>query len=443
MFDSLKVSGTCPERSNIQTLKASNIQTFQTFKLKEMISRRNLIKNLSAVPLLGGLAGTTKVLPFLEEAPAAGKDYFKELGVRTFINAAGTYTAMTGSLMLPEVLEAIRYASKEYVMLDEIQDKAGQRIASLVRSEYAVVTSGAFSAITLGLTGVLAGMDEKKIVQIPHLEGTGMKTEVIMQKAHDIPYAHALKNTGVKVIMVETKEELEKAINDQTAMLFFVNANNFDGQVQVEEFIKIARIHNLPAMIDCAADVPPVENLWRYTEMGYDMVCFSGGKGIRGPQSAGLLLGREKYLRPARLSMPPRGNTIGRGMKINKEEILGMMVALELYIKRDHVKEWKQWEAQIATIGAAARSVPGVQVEVKVPAVANHIPTLHVSWDAEKLPITAAALREKLRAGSPSIEVADGFKGNKYAISITTWMLVPGQEKIVAARLKEVLSAGA
>jgi L-seryl-tRNA(Ser) seleniumtransferase len=276
---------------------------------------------------------------------------------------------------------------------------------------------------------------------VPHLEGSGMKTEVIMQKAHDIPYAHALKNTGVKVIMIETKEELENAINDQTAMLFFVNANNFDGKILVEDWIKIAKAHDLPAMIDCAADVPPVENLWRYTEMGYDMVCFSGGKGIRGPQSAGLLLGKEKYLKAARLSMPPRGNTIGRGMKVNKEEILGMMVALELYVARDHAKEWKQWEGQIALIGDAARSVPGVTVETKVPAVANHIPTLHISWDAQKLPFTAAQLREKLRNGNPSIEVADGQHNNKYAISITTWMLVPGQEKIVAARLKEALSA--
>ncbi|WP_254640153.1 aminotransferase class V-fold PLP-dependent enzyme [Chitinophaga sp. GbtcB8] len=409
-----------------------------------MITRRKLIRNLSAVPLLGGLAGTAKALPFLDvTSTAPAKDYFKELGVRTFINAAGTYTAMTGSLMLPEVLAAIQYASKDFVMLDDLQDKVGKRIASLVHSEYAVVTSGAFSAITLGLTGVLTGPDEKKAAAIPHLEGTGMKTEVIMLKAHDIPYAHALKNTGVKVLQVDTREELEKAINDQTAMLFFVNANNFDGKVQVEEFIQIAKAHNLPAMIDCAADVPPVENLWRFTKMGYDMVCFSGGKGIRGPQSAGLLLGAEKYIKPARLSMAPRGNTVGRGMKINKEEILGMMVALEYYLAKDHAKEWKMWEEQIALVGNAAKSVPGVVTEVKVPAVANHIPTLHVSWDEKKIPVTAADLRDRLRKGNPSIEVADGQPGNKYAISITTWMLVPGQEKIVAARLKEVLSQGA
>ncbi|HEY0610474.1 MAG TPA: selenocysteine synthase, partial [Chitinophaga sp.] len=164
-------------------------------------------------------------------------------------------------------------------------------------------------------------------------------------------------------------------------------------------------------------------------------------KGIRGPQSAGLLLGKEKYLKAARLSMAPRGNTVGRGMKVNKEEILGMMVALELYLARDHAKEWKLWETQIALIGDAAKSVPGVTIETKVPPVANHIPTLHISWDAQKLSFTAAELRDKLRKGDPSIEVADGQHEDKYAISITTWMLVPGQEKIVAAKLKEALSA--
>lgn len=405
-------------------------------QLNTMISRRNLIKNLTVLPVLGGLTNGAHILPLPVDVTAPAKDYFKELGVRTFINAAGTYTAMTGSLMRPEVLEAIQYASKEYVMLDDLQDKIGQRIASLVHSEAAVVTSGAAAGITLGLTGVLTGLDPKKVIQVPDL--TGMKTEVIMQKAHDIPYAHAIRNTGVKLLMVETKEELEKAINEQTAMLFFVYANNFDGQVKVEEFRQIAKKHNLPVMIDCAADVPPVENLWKFSEMGYDMVCFSGGKGIRGPQSAGLLLGRAQYIKAARLSMPPRGNTIGRPMKVNKEEVLGMLIALETYLHTDHEKEWKMWEGQIALIENAVKSVPGITTEVKVPPVANHIPTLHVRWEQEKLPFTAAEFREKLRSGSPSIEVADS-KGD-YAFSITTWMLVPGQEKTVATRLKEVFT---
>ncbi|SFE05853.1 L-seryl-tRNA(Ser) seleniumtransferase [Chitinophaga sp. CF118] len=405
------------------------------------MNRRDLLKNMSALPVLGAFAGTAKLLPLSEEsdkAPLAGKDLFKDLGVRTFINAAGTYTFMTGSLMLPEVLSAIQYASKEYVMLDELQDKVGQRIADLLHCEYATVTSGAASAITLASAGILTGMDEKKVSQLPFLESNGMKTEAIMQNAHRIDYAHAIQNTGLKIIYIDTKEELENAISEKTALMYFLNANNFDGKIQVEEFQQIAKKHNIPTIIDCAADVPPVDNLFRYTKMGYDIVCFSGGKGLRGPQSAGLMLGNKKIIQAARLSAPPRGNTIGRGYKVNKEEVLGMLVALEIYLNADHDKEWKAWEAQIKLIGDAAKSVSGVVTEVKVPAIANHIPTLHISWDPKKIPATAADVKEKLRSGTPSIEVAGG--SNEHEISITTWMLVPGQEKIVATQLKKVLT---
>jgi L-seryl-tRNA(Ser) seleniumtransferase len=404
------------------------------------MNRRDLLKNMSAIPVFGAIAGSATLLPLTAGATgnAGAKDYFKELGIRTFINAAGTYTFMTGSLMRPEVMTAINFASKEYVLLDELQDKVGQRIAQLLRCEYATVTSGAAAAMTLGAAGVLTGMDEKKVAQLPFLEGTGMKTEVIIQQAHDIAYAHALKNTGLKIVYVDTREELIKAITDKTALMYFLNANNFDGKVQVEEFLKIAQQHQIPTMIDCAADVPPVENLWKYTEMGYDLVCFSGGKGIRGPQSAGLLLGRKKYIEAARLSAPPRGNTVGRGLKVNKEEVLGMLVALETYLATDHAKEWKMWEAQIKLISDTVTSVAGVTTKVVVPPIANHIPTLHISWDPAKVPVTAVVLREKLRSGTPSIEVADG--ADQHTVNVTTWMLVPGQEKIVAAQLKKALS---
>ncbi|MVT09933.1 aminotransferase class V-fold PLP-dependent enzyme [Chitinophaga tropicalis] len=404
------------------------------------MNRRDLLKNMSALPVLGAFAGTAKLLPITEEAEgtAGAKDYFKDLGIRTFINAAGTYTFMTGSLMRPEVMTAINYASKEYVLLDELQDKVGERIAQLLKCEYATVTSGAAAAMTLGAAGVITGMDEKKVAALPFLEGTGMKSEVIMQKAHEIAYAHAMQNVGLKIIYIETREELEKAISDKTALMYFLNANNFDGKIQVEEFLQIAQKHNIPTMIDCAADVPPVENLWKYTGMGYDLVCFSGGKGIRGPQSAGLLLGRKKYIQAARLSAPPRGNTIGRGLKVNKEEVLGMLVALETYLATDHAKEWKMWETQIKLISDAVTSVPGITTSVHVPPVANHIPTLHITWDPAKVPATAAQIRETLRKGNPSIEVADG--ANQHTFNVTTWMLVPGQEKIVAAQLKKVFS---
>ncbi|MBT34581.1 MAG: selenocysteine synthase [Thalassobius sp.] len=402
-----------------------------------MFKRREILKHLTALPLVGGV--TTLVTGPLQAKSllSPARDYFKELGVRTFINAAGTYTSMTGSLMLDEVKEAIMYATQDYVILDDLQDKVGERIASLVKCEAATVTSGAASAITLGTAGVLTGMDEVKAGQLPHLKGTGMKTEVIMQKAHDIPYAHALKNCGVNVIFVETAAELEKAINKETAMMFFVNANNFDGKIQVEEFVKIAKKHNIPTMNDCAADVPPVENLWKYTQMGFDLVCFSGGKGLRGPQSAGLLLGKKEYVAAARLSAAPRGNTVGRGMKVNKEEILGILAALEYYLSKDHEQEWKMWENQIAHIQSAVKDIDGLKSTVDVPPIANHVPTLNISWETNKVKISGDGVKEELRNGHPSIEIAGGGENS---VSITTWMLVPGQERIVAKRLGEALT---
>jgi L-seryl-tRNA(Ser) seleniumtransferase len=397
-----------------------------------MLSRRKLIKRLSSIPLLGGVLGSG--IP-LQSATVAGlyRDYFKELGVRTFINAAGTYTAMTASQMPDEVMQAINYASKEYVMLDELQDKVGERIASLVRCEAATVTAGCFSAITLGLAGVLTGLDPKKAVQLPHLEGSGMKTEVICQKAHDIGYNQALRNCGVKLIFVESAKELEAAINEKTAMLWYLNANTLLGKISPEEFVKIGKKHNIPTMNDCAADVPPVENLWKFTQMGFDLVTFSGGKAIKGPQSAGLLLGKKELIAAARLNAPPRAN-LGRGMKVNKEEVLGMLAALELYISKDHQKEWKMWEEQIAHINNAVKSVNGIETKVEVPQIANHTPTLNISWDTKKIHSTGEELKEVLRKGHPSIEVAGGGPNS---FSVTAWMLMPGQERIVASRLRE------
>src|SRR6187402_2665994 len=188
-----------------------------------MLNRRKLIQRLTAFPLLGGLMSTVPFTAAYASAKTPKRDLFKEFGVRTFINAAGTLTYMTGSLMHDEVLEAINSTAKDFCLLDEIQDKVGEKIAQLVHSEAAVVTSGAFSAMTLGLAGILTGMDQKKVEALPHLDGTGMKSEVIIQKTHEIVYNHALKNTGCKLIYVETREEVEAAINERTALLHFLN----------------------------------------------------------------------------------------------------------------------------------------------------------------------------------------------------------------------------
>ena len=398
-----------------------------------MVTRRALLKNLASLPLVGGLFSTGLLAGSPVQNPGVRRDYFKELGVRTFINAAGTYTFMTGSLMRPEVIEAYNYATNEYVLLDELQDKVGQRIAELLHCEAATITSGAASAITLGTAGVLAGMDQEKVEQIPDL--TGMKSEVIFQKSHRIGYAHAIRNCGVKIVEVVTQKELEKAINEKTAMMWFFNGNNYVGEIQDEIFVEIAMKHGIPTFNDCAADVPPVENLWKYTGMGFDMVAFSGGKGLRGPQSAGLLLGKKKYIDAARLHAPPRGNTVGRGMKVNKEEVLGMLVTVESYLACDHKADWALWEKQIQIIHDAVADIQGVVPEIHVPKVANHVPSLNISLNPEKTEWTPDQVRQKLKEGHPSIETVGGAE----SIGLTTWMMQPGQERIVASRLREIL----
>jgi uncharacterized pyridoxal phosphate-dependent enzyme len=402
------------------------------------MQRRRLFKYLSFLPLTGGavslsLHSTAKTTA----SRPVERNLFKELGIRTFINAAGTYTAMTGSLMEPHVLEAIHNGATEFCMLDEVQDKVGEKIAAIVHSEAVVVTSGAFSALTLGLAGVLTGMDNKKVEQLPHLEDTGLKSEVLCQKAHTIGYNHAFQNTGCKVIYIETAQELEAAINENTALLHFLNIEADKGKIQHEEWVAIGRKHGIPTSIDIAADVPPVSNLWKFNDMGFSFVALSGGKALRGPQSAGLLMGKKDIISAARLSMPPRGSNVGRGMKVNKEEVLGMYMALEAFIARDHDKDWKEWEAAIAHIEQAVKQVDGVTTTITVPTLGNVTPTLKVTWDPQKLKLDGKTLQEGLRNGDPSVEVADV---RETSIVITAWMLKPGQERIVATRLHEVLT---
>lgn len=400
------------------------------------MKRRDVLKNLSLLPFAGVLGNVLSPLSAKASPYSKKRDLFKELGVRTFINAAGTLTFMTGSLMHDYVLDAITGASKDFCLLDELQDKVGEKIAALVHSEAAVVTSGAFSGLTLGLAGILTGKDLKKVEQLPHLEGTGMKSEVICQKGHDIVYNHALTNTGCKMVMVETAEDVAKAVNEKTALMQFLNIQADKGKIMHEEWIALAKKYNIPTSIDMAADVPPVSNLWKFNDMGFDFVVISGGKAIRGPQSAGILMGKKHIIEAARLHMPPRGFNIGRGMKVNKEEILGMYVALEHYINYDHDKEWKDWEKRIAHIENTVKPINGVTTTVSVPKLGNVTPTLKIAWDNSKIKITNKDLQEQLRKGEQSIEVGGG--GENF-INVTSWMMKPGQEKIVARRIKEEL----
>ena len=400
-----------------------------------MNSRRKLLKTLASLPFIGGFTGAKAVENTLFEAPStlAGRDFFKELGLRTFINAAGTYTSMTGSLMPKEVTDAINYGATEYVNLDDLQDKVGERIAELLECEYATVSSGCFGAMSIAMAGVLCGNDTEKVKQLPNTEG--WPNEVIIQEGHQIGYAQALTNVGAKVVLVKTAKDLEKAISKKTVLLWYLNANTENGEIKWEEFVSLGKKHGIPTFIDCAADVPPVSNLFRFTKMGFDMVAFSGGKGLRGPQSAGLLLGKRKYIEAARMHTPPRGETIGRGMKVNKEEVLGMLAALELYLQKDHKKEWQLWEEQIELISNSAKAIEGVTTEIHVPPHANHVPSLRIRWDQNLVKITPNDVRKKLREGHPSIQTV----GNSETIGITTWMMAPGQERIVAKRIHDIL----
>ena len=399
------------------------------------MKRRDLVKFFSIGPVAGAFLGS---VPFSKAAAAPNKvkrNLVKELGLRTFINAAGTYTTMTASLMADEVMAAIDFSAREFVMYDEVQDKVGEKIAEICHSEAAMVTAGCWSALVLGTAGVLTGMDLKKVEALPNVEGFE-KNEVIVQKGHNHDYIHALSNTGIKPVEIETREQLEKAINSKTALMYFLNESTPHGKILHEEWLEVAKKYNIPTIIDIAADIPPVENLWKYNDMGFSLVCVSGGKAIRGPQSAGLLLGKKDLIAAARLSAPPRGGNIGRGMKVNKEEILGMYAALDRYVKQDHAKEWKMWEDQVAVIENAAKKVKGVTTQVTVPPIANHTPALSITWDQSVVKITRKDLQDKLRHGSPSIEVMG--KGDN-TINLTVFMLKPGQEKIVATRVAEEL----
>jgi L-seryl-tRNA(Ser) seleniumtransferase len=258
---------------------------------------------------------------------------------------------------------------------------------------------------------------------------------VIVQKSHRFGYEHAVRNCGVTLVDVETPEDVDRAVGDKTAMMLFYNNNNKEGRIQDEAFVRLGRKHGIPTINDAAADVPPVENLWKYTKMGFDLVAFSGGKGLRGPQSAGLLLGRKDLIAAARLNASPNGNTIGRGLKVNKEEMVGMLAALERYLALDHAAESRELDKRAQTIRRSAIAVPGVTAEVFVPEVANHVPHLRVAWDAAARGITPAEAVKALRDGEPSI----GTRAEGNALVIGVWMMQPGDDKVVARRLREVL----
>jgi len=397
-----------------------------------MADRRTFLQLIAQAPLVGGLFARNAYAAPTIKVP----DYFAGLGVKPFINAAGTYTMLTASLMPPAVMEAMNYASRHFYRLEDVQDAVGKRLAELLGAEAAMVTSGAAGALTSGTAACLAGVDPKKIEQLPDL--TGMKSEVLMQKAHRYGYDRSVRATGIRIVEIETAAELEQAANERTAMMLFFNDAGPRGQIDAAEWVRLGKKLGVPTFNDASADVPPVENLSKYVKMGFDLVTYSGGKGLCGPQSAGLLLGRKDLIAAAVRNTSPYGDSIGRGMKVNKEEMLGMLVAIELYMKRDHAAESREWDRRCGVIASAAKKFPSVTTQVVVPPIANHTPHLFIRWDDARLKIGPREVMNRLRAGTPSIEPCP-MTDDKQLV-FTVWMLQPGEAELVAGALTKILS---
>jgi uncharacterized pyridoxal phosphate-dependent enzyme len=368
----------------------------------------------------------------------ASGNVYEELGITTVINGQGTMTVLGGSLARPEVEAVMALAGQHFCSIPDLEVAAGKRIAEMLRlpeGYTALVTSGAAAAMQSGLAGILTGNNPKFIEQLPDL--TGMKSEVIIQRSHRNPFDHQLRATGVKLVVIETVDELRKAVNSQTAMMHFSNFANAAGQIKVDEWVKLGKELNIPTFIDAAADTPPVSHLWDYANMGYDLSAFSGGKAMRGPQCAGLLIGRKDLVANALLNNSPHEDTLGRCAKVGKEEIMGMVKALELYLKEDHEALNKEWQRRLESISTQITRIPGVTTAFSVPDVANHVPHMSINWDAGSIKLDPKDASKQLRGGKPSIVVESHANG----LGMNSFMLQPGEEKIIAEHLVQLFRA--
>ncbi len=400
------------------------------------MKRRDILKGITLLPLTGVAGALVPSSSVFASSRSKKRDLFNELGVTPVINAGVTMTFLSGSLMMPEVLDAINSTAHDFANMYDLQDKVGAKIAEMLQCEGAMVTSGAACALLLGTAACITGTDQAKIKMIPNLP---VRPEVIMQKGHRYLFDQAITTTGANIIEVETSEQMEAAFNPNTVMALFFNAGD-KTTIPHEDFVAICKKHQIPSFIDAAADVPPVENLFKFQKMGFDLVTFSGGKMIRGPQSAGLLFGRKDLIEAAKLNHSPYEAPIGRPMKVNKEEIFGMYAALKSYLERDHQKEWNDWLDRINKIKTMVEKVPGVTGETNVnPGPANAFPSLHLSWDEQKVKISPKEVQDALKNGSPSIVTNLAGPRDKRMLSVGVVLLKPEQVKIVGRRVEEIL----
>jgi D-glucosaminate-6-phosphate ammonia-lyase len=362
------------------------------------------------------------------------KNIYANLGIKTLINAQGTYTALGGSLMPPEVLQAMTEAAGWFVSIPELQDKVGERIAGMLKVPSAMVTAGAASAITIATAACMTRDHPAAIDKLP--ETGGLYNEVVIQKSHKCGYEPQMLLLGAKLVWVETLAELEKSINPRTAMLFFLNRYEPLGQIKRQDWVRAGKKHAVPVFNDAAADVPPASRLSEYIHQGFDLVAFSGGKALRGPQASGLLLGRADLIAAGRRAISPQMG-IGRGMKVGKEEIMGLLAAVERFLTIDHEAERRLWETRVDEMTELLAKIPGVSLRRDIPEIANHSPHLLIEWSRWHVALSAEEVVRQLREGDPSIAA---LAEAEHALRIAVWTLRDDEHRIVAKKIREILT---
>ena len=384
--------------------------------------------------MLGGASGCAKESPAPEQAQ--GRDYFRELGVKPFINAAGAYSALGGARMRPQVVDAMRYAATHKVKMRELHDAVGKRIATLVGSEAAMVTSGATAAMVLGTAACITLDDEDKMRQLP--DTTGMKNEIVIQKRHRYTYDRALTVAGGHFIEVESAEDVRRVVNDRTAMMFFLKPTHVGDNIPADEYVALAKELSVPSFCDAATTTPPGSNVIDGVREGFDLICYSGGKGLRGPYSAGLLLGREDLVRYARRHGAPNDTSIGRGMKVSSEEYLGMLVALETSLGISEATDFEYKRQRFNNITAQIEDLPGVTTSVFVSESETNELYLDIDWDTDIINLDRQQFIDALRDETPAVEVRLlRFASGRIHLSAT--VMDDGQDVIAGQVIRKVL----
>ncbi len=395
-------------------------------------SRRNWLSG-------GGILG---FWPFkgLFAAPAASAGIYQQLGIKPVINCRGTHTVIGASKLWPELHAGIAEAAQHFVVLDELQDAVGARLSKLIGSEDAMVTTGTAGAMAIGTCACLAGSDTAKIRRLPDL--TGMKSEVIIQKIHRNGYDHAIRAAGVKIVEVESKEQLVNAANERTAMLYFLGGSSGDWEyetpVSLEECLAIGRKAGFPVMVDAANMLPPWDNIRKLGALGTDLICISGGKHMRGPQCSGILAGRRDLVRAARLNSNPHSDSLGRPMKVGREEIVGLWLAAEKYAKLDFAALDRECFRQAEYLTGELKKIKGLDVSYAPHDRTRRVHRIIVSWDEKSLKLTAGECEKKLMDGEPRIAV---LRHGRKGLLFTMFMNEPGDERAVARRVREIFAA--